>query len=466
MKSTPKLIKRFLLILMLSLFLLLGFNLILLATVGQKFASNGSPWTSAEEVAASLTPSGSGFSLSEAGADTLLKSAAWAVLIDDASGDVVWNSDNLPGEIPRHYSAAAISLLTRGYIQDYPTSTCGYGEDLLVLGFPKKSYWKHMYNTFSYDMIAHSPQIFLTFLLCNLAVIFFIYWGANIQLLKSLKPILTGIQALPESENDIHLKETGLLSEVSASINRACELIRSQNYQLQKKENARANWIAGVSHDIRTPLSMVMGYAETLAEDPSLPEDARKKADVICRQSLRMKDLISDLNLSSRLEYNMQPLNLKKIPLIPMVRKAVADFINLDIDNRYPVEWNADDSLAGCCIMADKDLIYRAIANLLLNSRNHNPGGCQICVRVEYADGGTSDAGYAISIEDNGTGITSNELDRLYHASYSSLSCGQSHGLGLLIVRQITDAHHGKVELGHSACDGFRARIILPSAPS
>ena len=46
---------------------------------------------------------------------------------------------------------------------------------------------------------------------------------------------------------------------------------------------------------------MVMGYAETLAEDASLPEDARKKADVICRQSLRMKDLISDLNLSSRL---------------------------------------------------------------------------------------------------------------------------------------------------------------------
>ena len=72
MKSTPKLIKHFLLILMLSLFLLL-FNLILLATVGQKFASSGSPWTSAEEVAASLTPSGSGFSLSEAGADTLLK---------------------------------------------------------------------------------------------------------------------------------------------------------------------------------------------------------------------------------------------------------------------------------------------------------------------------------------------------------------------------------------------------------
>ncbi|MFR3389573.1 MAG: hypothetical protein ACLTT1_02015 [[Clostridium] scindens] len=64
MKSTPKLIKRFLLILMLSLFLLLSFNLILLATVVQKFASSGSPWTSAEEVAASLTPSGSGFFLS------------------------------------------------------------------------------------------------------------------------------------------------------------------------------------------------------------------------------------------------------------------------------------------------------------------------------------------------------------------------------------------------------------------
>ena len=461
MKSTPKLIKRFLLILMLSLFLLLGFNLILLATVGQKFASSGSPWTSAEEVAASLTPSDSAFTLSEAGADTLRRSAAWAVLIDDASGDVVWNSDNLPGEIPRHYSAAAISLLTRGYIEDYPTTTCGYGDDLLVLGFPKNSYWKHMYNTFSYDMIAHSPQIFLAFLLGNLAVVFFIYWGVNTQLLKSLKPILAGIQALPNSENDVYLKESGLLSEVSASINRTSELIRSQNYQLKKKENARANWIAGVSHDIRTPLSMVMGYAETLAQDTSLPENARKKADVIRSQSLRMKDLINDLNLSSRLEYNMQPLNLQKTPLIPMARSAVADFINLDIDNRYPVEWDASASLAGCCIMADKDLIYRAVTNLLLNSRNHNPEGCHIYVKIEAADDG-----YVISIEDNGTGITSNELERLYQSSYYSLSCDKRHGLGLLIVRQIADAHHGSVELGHSVRGGFMARIILPSAPS
>ena len=117
-------------------------------------------------------------------------------------------------------------------------------------------------------MIAHSPQIFLSFLLGNLAVIFFIYWGVNSQLLKSLKPILAGIQALPESENDIHLKESGLLSEVSASINRACELIRSQNYQLEKKENARANWIAGVSHDIRTPLSMVMAMPRRLRKMP------------------------------------------------------------------------------------------------------------------------------------------------------------------------------------------------------
>ena len=133
-----------------------------------------------------------------------------------------------------------------------------------------------MYNTFSYDMIAHSPQIFLSFLLGNLAVIFFIYWGVNSQLLKSLKPILAGIQALPESENDIHLKESGLLSEVSASINRACELIRSQNYQLEKKENARANWIAGVSHDIRTPLSMVMAMPRRLRKmPPSLKMPAR-----------------------------------------------------------------------------------------------------------------------------------------------------------------------------------------------
>lgn len=84
---------------------------------------------------------------------------------------------------------------------------------------------------------------------------------------------------------------------------------------------ARANWIAGVSHDIRTPLSMVMGYAGQLASSSCLETEDRKKAIMIMKQSERMKNLINDLNLASKLEYNMQPIKKKrKTPLALFVK--------------------------------------------------------------------------------------------------------------------------------------------------
>lgn len=79
------------------------------------------------------------------------------------------------------------------------------------------------------------------------------------KLLRSIKPIVSGIQSLPLGE-PVYVREKGLLAELAVNINKTSELLRAKNDQLRKKETARANRIAGVSHDIRTPLSMVMGY--------------------------------------------------------------------------------------------------------------------------------------------------------------------------------------------------------------
>ena len=154
-------------------------------------------------------------------------------------------------------------------------------------------------------MIANSPQTALTVLLVNVVLILAIYVIANMKLLKSVKPITMGIQDLSAGER-VHIPEKGVLSEISANINRTSDILQKQQEQLRKKETARANWIAGVSHDIRTPLSMVMGYAGQLESSCNLSEAERKKAAVIVKQSKRMKNLINDLNLASKLEYDMQ----------------------------------------------------------------------------------------------------------------------------------------------------------------
>lgn len=460
MKSTFRLIRRFVLILMLSLIGLLIVNILLVLVLFGGDESNRGGWTGAKEAADYLTESESGdIMLAEEGQTILKEMQAWAILIEDGTGDVIWHSGELPKEIPLHYSMSDVSWYTRGYIADYPTTTAAWGDDLLVLGHPKDRYWKEMTPTWDYAIIANTPKIILTFFLANLFFVFLIYILATSGILRQIKPIVSGIEALPEGEN-IYIREKGLLSDLAAAINRVAEKLRVQERELRKKETVRANWIAGVSHDIRTPLSMVMGYAGQLEEDETISVENRRKAGIIRQQSIRMKNLVNDLNLSSKLEYNMQPVRWETFNLIAAVRKVAVDFINADMEGKYPVEWNTVKGLDVCMIEGDKELIQRAVSNIISNSQIHNPEGCKIS--VEITTGG--DKAY-ICIEDNGIGVTEEKLHELRDRPHYLMSDGstteQRHGLGLLIVKQIAGAHQGTVDFGHGRYGGFMVRLTL-----
>ena len=461
MKSVPKLIKRFVGILMLSSFLILVINFTALATIAATQAPNGSPWKTAEQAVESIEKSEQGYIMSDKMIEELNFHNVWALYLDNTTGKCVWYSDNLPDTVPLEYTFSDIASITRGYIDGYPTFT-GAGENgLIILGYPKDSYWKHMWPSWDYQFIANLPKTVLVVLTLNILIIFLIYITANTKLLKSVKPIADGIQTLSTGQ-PVVLKEKGLLSEISANINQTSEVLQSQNYQLKKKETARANWIAGVSHDIRTPLSMVMGYASQLENNKQLPEEERQKAAVIVKQSQRIKNLINDLNLASKLEYNMQPIHIEQINIISTVRQVVVDFINLDIDGKYPIEWLTDSDLNTFIIKADKDLIKRAVSNLIQNSINHNADGCTIYVTIKECNKRCN-----IIVSDNGVGATDEQINKLNNSPHYMVcdenTSEQCHGLGLLIVKQIATAHQGTIEIRHSKYGGFEVKICLPS---
>ncbi len=461
MKSVPKLIRRFLIILLLGTILLFALNILVLFILASRQTPGASPWTTALEIGAALQKTGKGseYILPEEVSAELAREHAWGILIDNTTHQVVWHTNDLPAEIPLSYSLAEIASLTRGYLMDYPTFTGGAADGLVVLGYPKNRYWKHMYPNWDYHFIENLPRYMLNTLLVNAIFIFLIYFTANMKLLRSVKPIVEGIQALPAKE-PVYVKERGLLSELAASINQTAELLRSQNYQLKKKETARANWIAGISHDIRTPLSMAMGYAGQLSCNPRLTEDEHKQAAVIVRQCERIRSLIGDLNLASKLEYDMQPLHRTKENAVAIVRQTAVDYINMDIDGKYPIEWQTDPKLTACLIDADRDLLKRAVSNLIQNCINHNADGCTIYLSVQ-ADGGRC----IIRVEDDGLGISQEQLDKLNgtpHYMMCDSNIRQRHGLGLLIVRQIAASHGGSVRIYQNTNGGFGADILLP----
>lgn len=460
MKSMLKLVRRFVLILIMSLVGLLVLNIVLLITFTHDDVSNAGGWTAAEELSEALTETVPGeFVLSKEGEELLARRRAWAILIEDGTGDVIWHSENLPSEIPLHYSAADISWCSLGYIRDFPTTTGAHGDDLIILGHPKDMYWKEMKNTWSYRLIANIPKIFICVLGINCFFVILIYVFATSGILRQIKPIVNGIAALPDG-GEVYIHEKGLLSDLAAAINRASELLCMQERALRKKENARVSWISGVSHDIRTPLSMVMGYAGQLEEDASLSEENQKKAGIIRLQSLRMKNLVNDLNLASKLEYNMQPLKKESVNLVAVVRKMVVDFMNTDLDEKYQVKWSTPKELTACMIEGDEALLSRAVQNLLTNAQVHNPDGC--CIEVTVFDDGE---GVHIRIEDDGIGVAEKQMEALESMPHYLMTDGETkeprHGLGLMIVKQIVAVHNGTVTFGHGKYGGFAVEISL-----
>ena len=206
---------------------------------------------------------------------------------------------------------------------------------------------------------------------------------------------------------------------------------------------------------------MIMGYAGQLENSKNLSEIECKKAAAIVKQSSRMKDLINDLNLASKLEYDMQPLTMKQENAISIIRQVIVDFMNTNIDDKFPIKWITNDTLSACYINADKDLLKRAISNLIQNSINHNENGCAI-----YASVCDNNNTCKICVEDNGIGASDEQIDRLNNTPHYMIcdtnTAEQRHGLGLLIVKQIIKGHNGEIFIDHSEYGGFKVVLIIP----
>ena len=451
MKSFARYISKSLLffaafVIILLLINLLVFGLVFQDTMSEDYGEN-SPKRMLEEVSNSLTQK----SISDEVYEKLERNHIWAMLLDE-NGKRIW-ATLTPGEIPTVYSLQDVSLFSKGYLRDYPVFTWNTEDGLLVLGYPKNSYAKITANYYSVRSIQLLPVYFLGTLLLDLLLLFLAYYFSKRKILKSTGPIVAAVETLSDGM-PAHLSVSGELSDIADSINKTSEILSRQN-------NARANWISGVSHDIRTPLSMIMGYADQLQSDTHLTDTERKMTAIIIKHSERIRDLVIDLNLASKLEYNMQPINVMQENAVAIVRQVAVDFINTDIYDKYPIEWLTDEELSVCLINADRDLLKRAISNLIQNCINHNENGCTIYMSVSIEQNNC-----VIRVEDNGIGASDEQIEKLNTAPHYMVcdtnTTEQRHGLGLLIVKQIVNSHNGTTCIEHSTFGGFAVKLNLP----
>ena len=383
--------------------------------------------------------------------EQLVSHQIWAMFLSP-EGECLWQVD-LPDGIPANYTVQDVALFSKGYLMDYPVFVWADDEGLLVLGYPKDSYVKIPGNYYSADLLKIIPLFVVCTGFFDLAVIFLIYLLSKRKIMKSTEPIIASVEALSNG-TPVTLSIKGELSSVADSINRASQVLSRQN-------QARANWISGVSHDIRTPLSMIMGYAGRIAENETADQVIREQAEIVRIQSIKIKELVQDLNLVSQLEYDMQPLHKEPIRLSKLLRSYMADLLNTGIAEIYTVEIEIAPDAENIILECDARLISRAVSNLVQNSMRHNPNGCNILLSLK-----TNTNQILMTVTDDGTGLSDEKLQELKQKPHYMDSTNEHlnlrHGLGLLIVRQITTAHNGTFKITNIPPHGCSATMELP----
>ena len=230
--------------------------------------------------------------------------------------------------------------------------------------------------------------------------------------------------------------------------------------EVRRLERVRRDFVANASHELKTPLTSIRGFAETLMEGaPSDDELNKKFVESIHKNALRMQRLVDDLLDLSRLESGGQRLETGYVPLGAATRRAWAPYAEQAALRAITFRFQRDVQ-----VRADPQGLDQILRNLLENALRHTADGGHINVSAEESPGGL----VRIDVSDDGEGIPSSLLPRIFERFFRADSARARDvggtGLGLAIVRHLVSAMGGDVaaesELGH----GTTIRFTLPSA--
>ena len=365
-------------------------------------------------------------------------------MLIDESGNVVWDQDK-PDDVPDTYTINDIARMSRWFLNDYPVYTRTEDYGLLVLAKPKNAVGKYQME-YSMSWFDSLPQRLVYVLLFNLLLATVLACVFGTSLYRRIRELTRGLSDL-RAEKPVKLRERGIFRDIYRNINITSSAIERKNKALSIRESARRNWIAGISHDIRTPLSVITGYAEALSENKELSENNKHRAEVIVSNSMKIKKLIEDLNLISSMEYDMQPSKRQPVKICPLIRRVSAEILNNGMSDRFSVV--LDLKAEGAAVMGDEGLLERAVFNIINNAVTHNKDGCTIQIK-EYEKGGN----IVIEIRDNGTGVPDSVLENIDKIPKTT------HGIGLPMAYRIVSVHNGKFDAYND--NGFCIMMTFP----
>ena len=310
--------------------------------------------------------------IEEIGLKRLDEYRLWLQVIDETGQEVFCH--NKPENYPIKYSASElISLHTSAYEQGNTIFVNSYEDSgetwSYLIGFPY-AIGKHMlyYNGENVGRLSPLFRRGIFFILCSI-LLFMICYG--FWLTKHLGKISEGIGDI-SMRSYTSLSEKGVFGEIYGALNKMdAEICHSDKVQ-QDTERIRREWISNITHDLKTPLSPIKGYAELLMDSLTLDsETIQEYGGIILKNVNHTEKMINDLKLTYQLDSGAVPYHPQTVRLVRFLKELVIDIVNDPAFANCSIEF--ESNIQECEVCLDIDLFRRAVNNLIINALTHNP---------------------------------------------------------------------------------------------
>ena len=255
-----------------------------------------------------ISVEGGNYRLDDKEKERIIQNNQFAMLLNE-DGEIIW-SESLPKELQKKYSIQDVVKFVRYYLDEYPVHTYIVKQGILVIGDKEKQVWKYI---------------------------------------------------LEYNKNDIRnvILITPVILLINALVLIIVPVLQQKKYQ-KRREGERTEWIAGVSHDIRTPLAIILGNTDMII-DPEAGTDISKYAEQIKVQGLRIRRLVENMNLSSKLDFGFGKFEMNKVIISKLLRKTLTEIINQIEDEHFQFDIEIDESLDNLELSVNENLMERVV---------------------------------------------------------------------------------------------------------
>lgn len=293
---------------------------------------------------------------------------------------------------------------------------------------------------------------FLVLIGASLIIGFGLSWLVGYFLITPISNLQSIMNKVAEGNLSVEVEEKNSIEEVeniNHSFNLMIKELRS-NYEMQK------DFVSNVSHEFKTPINAIEGYATLLQDETLSEEEEREYVEKILLNTRRLSDLVGNILLLSKVDNQAIPASRATYSLDEQIRRAIL-YLEPKWEKKnilFDVELDTVD------YYGNESLMLHIWTNLLDNAIKFSPEGGEVRVRLYEKDGNA-----VFSVSDQGAGIDENAKKHIFDKFYQSETShkGEGNGLGLALVKRITDLAGGTVTAENLSLGGCRFEVIFPN---